>query len=238
VALFGAGGHHRADVLTAAFEPDAGAGGERVVEAGMAEVRVEQRRAQVRGQPDGVQGQRLAVREAEPLEAGGEAAGVFTGGSLLFGSAGRTDLLGAGHAATLARAGTKETVDYDILHAVPPQSAPDWLKATPLADTTSPFGYVKVDSRTLQSPDWPTVFALGDASNLPTSKTGAAARKQAVVLVKNLVAPLRHVAAQAVRAAGPLLERHAQGPPGLTRGEPPAAVRGSLSSVNAGSRAE
>jgi len=38
------------------------------------------------------------------LEAGGEAAGVFTGGSLLFGSAGRTDLLGAGHAATLARA--------------------------------------------------------------------------------------------------------------------------------------
>jgi len=89
-----------------------------------------------------------------------------------------------------SKAGTKETVDYDILHAVPPQSAPDWLKATPLADTTSPFGYVKVDSRTLQSPDWPTVFALGDASNLPTSKTGAAARKQAVVLVKNLVAAM------------------------------------------------
>jgi sulfide:quinone oxidoreductase len=88
------------------------------------------------------------------------------------------------------KAGTKETVDYDILHAVPPQSAPDWLKATPLADATSPFGYVKVDSRTLRSPDWPTVFALGDASSLPTSKTGAAARKQAVVLVKNLVAAM------------------------------------------------
>jgi hydroxyacylglutathione hydrolase len=38
------------------------------------------------------------------LEAGGEVAGVFTGGSLLFGSTGRTDLLGADHAATLARA--------------------------------------------------------------------------------------------------------------------------------------
>jgi hydroxyacylglutathione hydrolase len=38
------------------------------------------------------------------LEAAGEVAGVFTGGSLLFGSAGRTDLLGAEHAATLARA--------------------------------------------------------------------------------------------------------------------------------------
>lgn len=38
------------------------------------------------------------------LEAGDEVAGVFTGGSLLFGSTGRTDLLGADHAAALARA--------------------------------------------------------------------------------------------------------------------------------------
>jgi len=38
------------------------------------------------------------------LEAAGDVAGVFTGGSLLFGSTGRTDLLGQDHAATLARA--------------------------------------------------------------------------------------------------------------------------------------
>jgi hydroxyacylglutathione hydrolase len=38
------------------------------------------------------------------LEAGGEVAGVFTGGSLLFGSTGRTDLLGTAHTAALARA--------------------------------------------------------------------------------------------------------------------------------------
>jgi sulfide:quinone oxidoreductase len=88
------------------------------------------------------------------------------------------------------KAGTKETIDYDILHAVPPQSAPDWLKATPLADPATPFGYVRVDKHTLQSPDWPNVFALGDASNLPTSKTGAAARKQAVALVTNLLAAM------------------------------------------------
>jgi sulfide:quinone oxidoreductase len=88
------------------------------------------------------------------------------------------------------KAGTKETVDYDILHAVPPQSAPDWVKATALADPATPFGYVRVDKHTLQSPGWPTVFALGDASNLPTSKTGAAARKQAVVLVNNLLAAM------------------------------------------------
>ena len=38
------------------------------------------------------------------LEAGGEPAAVFTGGSLLFGSTGRPDLLGRDHTAALARA--------------------------------------------------------------------------------------------------------------------------------------
>ena len=84
------------------------------------------------------------------------------------------------------KAGTKETIEYDLLHATPPQSAPDWIKPTPLADPASPFGYVEVDKHSLQSPKWPSVFSLGDASNLPTSKTGAAIRKQAPVLVANL----------------------------------------------------
>ncbi len=86
------------------------------------------------------------------------------------------------------KAGTKETIEYDLLHATPPQSAPDWIKPTPLADPASPFGYVEVDKHSLQSPKWPNVFSVGDASNLPTSKTGAAVRKQAPVLVANLLA--------------------------------------------------
>ena len=89
------------------------------------------------------------------------------------------------------KAGTKETIDYDILHATPPQSAPDWVKQTSLADPASPFGYVQVDKHTLQSPNWPNVFSLGDASSLPTSKTGAAIRKQSPVLVANLLAAMR-----------------------------------------------
>jgi sulfide:quinone oxidoreductase len=87
-----------------------------------------------------------------------------------------------------AKTGVKDTVDYAMLHAVPPQSAPDWLKSTPLADPASPFGYVRVDQYTLQSPDWPNVFSLGDAANVPTSKTGAAIRKQAPVVAANLLA--------------------------------------------------
>jgi sulfide:quinone oxidoreductase len=81
--------------------------------------------------------------------------------------------------------GSTETIRYDIMHAVPPMSAPDFLKQSPLAADAT-FGWAKVDKYTLQSPDFPNVFALGDASSLPTSRTGAAIRKQAPVLVENL----------------------------------------------------
>ncbi|MEK2472036.1 FAD/NAD(P)-binding oxidoreductase [Streptomyces noursei] len=87
--------------------------------------------------------------------------------------------------------GRAETVHYDLLHAVPPQRAPRWLAEGPLADPGSPHGYVKTDPHTLQNPDFPEVFALGDVAHLPTSKTGAAVRKQAPVLVTNLLAGLR-----------------------------------------------
>ncbi|MCK7624913.1 NAD(P)/FAD-dependent oxidoreductase [Streptomyces sp. RS10V-4] len=87
--------------------------------------------------------------------------------------------------------GRTETVRYDLLHAVPPQRAPQWVADGPLADPASPYGYVSADPHTLRHPDFPTVFALGDVANLPTSKTGAAIRKQAPVVVANLLAGLR-----------------------------------------------
>ncbi|QYC38161.1 Sulfide dehydrogenase [flavocytochrome c] flavoprotein chain precursor [Nonomuraea coxensis DSM 45129] len=87
--------------------------------------------------------------------------------------------------------GRKDVLRYDLLHAVPPQSAPDWIRAgTPFSDPASPFGYVEVDKHTLVHPRYPNVFALGDAANLPTSKTGAAVRKQAPVVVANLLAAM------------------------------------------------
>ncbi len=45
---------------------------------------------------------------------------------------------------------TKDTIGYDVMHLVPPQGAPDWLKATPLADPATPAGYVQVDKHTMQ----------------------------------------------------------------------------------------
>ena len=76
-------------------------------------------------------------------------------------------------------------VHFDMIHVTPPQSAPDFVKNSPLANEA---GWVDVNKNTLQHNRFANVFSLGDASALPTSKTGAAIRKQAPVLVKNLLA--------------------------------------------------
>ncbi len=86
---------------------------------------------------------------------------------------------------------TKETIGYDLMHVVPPQSAPDWIKASPLADPKSPFGYVEIDKHTMRHTRYPNIFALGDAGSSPNSKTGAAVRSQAPVVAKNVLAASR-----------------------------------------------
>lgn len=83
------------------------------------------------------------------------------------------------------------TVQYDLLHVAPPQSAPDFVKQSPLADPQKSEGWVKVDKSTLQHPDYPNVFALGDVANTPNSKTGASASRQAPVAVRNLMSVIR-----------------------------------------------
>lgn len=77
------------------------------------------------------------------------------------------------------------TIRYDMLHVTPPQGPADFVARSPLADRD---GWVEVHKHTLQHSRFANIFALGDASNLPTSKTGAAIRKQAPVLVENLLA--------------------------------------------------
>lgn len=76
-------------------------------------------------------------------------------------------------------------LSYDVLHAVPRQSAPDWIKSSPLS-TGDANGYVEIDKHTMQHVRYPNVFSLGDAGSSPNSKTGAAIRKQAPVVVDNV----------------------------------------------------
>lgn len=84
--------------------------------------------------------------------------------------------------------GKTEEITYNMLHVVPSMSAPDFIKNGPLADVQ---GWVDVDKFTLQHNRYPNIFSLGDCSSLPTSRTGAAIRKQAPVLVSNLVSLMR-----------------------------------------------
>jgi sulfide:quinone oxidoreductase len=75
-------------------------------------------------------------------------------------------------------------IDYEMIHVTPPQSAPDFVKNSPLANLA---GWVDVDKHSLQHIKYANIFSLGDASSLPTGKTGAAIRKQAPILVQNLL---------------------------------------------------
>mmetsp|Transcript_12092 Transcript_12092/g.39723 ORF Transcript_12092/g.39723 Transcript_12092/m.39723 type:complete len:468 (+) Transcript_12092:42-1445(+) len=87
--------------------------------------------------------------------------------------------------ATFARAdGTTVETRFDMLHVVPPMRAVECVRESPLADAS---GYVEVNPETLRHTRFGNVWAAGDAVNAPNSKTGAAARKQAPVVVHNLL---------------------------------------------------
>jgi sulfide:quinone oxidoreductase len=83
------------------------------------------------------------------------------------------------------KTGDEQVMRYDMIHVTPPLSPPEFVRTSPLANAD---GWIEVDKFSLQHVRYPEVFSLGDASNLPTSKTGAAIRKQAPVVVENLLA--------------------------------------------------
>ncbi|MBS1089524.1 NAD(P)/FAD-dependent oxidoreductase [Gluconobacter wancherniae] len=91
--------------------------------------------------------------------------------------------------ATFKKVGTDETVvrKFDMIHVVPPQSAPDFIKKSPLANSG---GWIDVDPSSLRHVKYETVFGLGDAAGTSNAKTAAAVREQAPVVVANLLASL------------------------------------------------
>jgi sulfide:quinone oxidoreductase len=71
-----------------------------------------------------------------------------------------------------------------MIHVVPPQMAPDFVRVSPLADAN---GWIDVDQVSLRHKKFPGVYALGDVCNAPNAKTAAATRKQAPVVAHNLL---------------------------------------------------
>jgi sulfide:quinone oxidoreductase len=76
---------------------------------------------------------------------------------------------------------------FDMIHVVPPQVAPDFVRSSPLAAAS---GFIEVSEATLQHPRYSNVFALGDACSASNAKTMAAARKQAPVVAVNALSVL------------------------------------------------
>lgn len=79
-------------------------------------------------------------------------------------------------------------MDFDMLHVCPPQTAPDFIRVSPLADAA---GWVDVDQATLRHKIYDNVWSMGDAINAPSAKTAPAARKQAPVVAENVIADIR-----------------------------------------------
>ncbi|HDV6320018.1 TPA: TIGR01244 family phosphatase [Burkholderia multivorans] len=92
--------------------------------------------------------------------------------------------------------GGSETVvrAFDMIHVVPPQKAPDFVRTSALADAA---GWVDVDPATLRHRRYADIFALGDVTNTTNAKTAAAARKQAPVVAHNVLASLGRAAGEA-----------------------------------------
>ncbi|XP_013112167.2 sulfide:quinone oxidoreductase, mitochondrial [Stomoxys calcitrans] len=77
---------------------------------------------------------------------------------------------------------------FSMLHVVPPMSTPDELSKC--KELVNAAGFVDVDKSTMQHVKYSNVFAIGDCSASPNSKTAAAAAAQSPVVYKNMLAVL------------------------------------------------
>jgi sulfide:quinone oxidoreductase len=78
-------------------------------------------------------------------------------------------------------------VPFDLLVTVPLNMGADYIGRSGLGDE---LNYVPVDKHTLQSKAYCNIFAIGDASNIPTSKSGSAAHFSVETFTGNF---LRHI---------------------------------------------
>jgi sulfide:quinone oxidoreductase len=75
-------------------------------------------------------------------------------------------------------------VPFDLLVTIPLHGGAEFVERSPgLGDD---LGFVPTDPRTLQSRARPNVFAIGDATNVPTSKAGSVTHFEGEVLAENV----------------------------------------------------
>jgi len=79
--------------------------------------------------------------------------------------------------------GGKE-IPFDCLISIPTNLGADVIETSGLGDD---MNFVKTDKYTLQQVDYPNIFVIGDAANIPTSKAGSVAHFAAEIVEENLL---------------------------------------------------
>ena len=80
-----------------------------------------------------------------------------------------------------------EAVDYDMLIAIPPHHGADVIINSGIGDED---GYVPTDKGTMEVVGQEGVYCIGDATNIPISKSGVVAHLQSVVVAHNIVSEI------------------------------------------------
>ena len=81
-----------------------------------------------------------------------------------------------------------EEIEYTGLIIIPPHVGQDVIIESGLGDKE---GWIKTDRYTLKHKEFDNIYALGDGTDLPVSKSGAVAHFSSNILVKNLVSEIR-----------------------------------------------
>ncbi|HEX7556257.1 MAG TPA: FAD/NAD(P)-binding oxidoreductase, partial [Leptolinea sp.] len=76
-------------------------------------------------------------------------------------------------------------VPYDLLISIPTNKGADVIARSGMGDN---LNFVATDKFTLQSNNWPNIWVMGDATNIPASKAGAVVHFQLEYVVENMLA--------------------------------------------------
>ena len=82
-----------------------------------------------------------------------------------------------------------EAFDYDLLVAIPPHHGADVIIDSGIGDQD---GYVPTDKGTMKVVGQEGVYCIGDATNIPVSKSGVVAHLQSVVVARNIVSEMKN----------------------------------------------
>jgi sulfide:quinone oxidoreductase len=77
-----------------------------------------------------------------------------------------------------------DSVDYDLLIAIPPHRGTDLIKNSGIGDEE---GWIPADKETMRVKGQEGVYAIGDATSIPISKSGVVAHLQAGVVSANII---------------------------------------------------